>query len=158
MMRNRILLVYLVTLIGTLAWLGAIVLAPYLRSRGIPLAKLIYFCFSPVCHQIPERSFSAFGYPMAVCARCLGIYSGFLAGMGVYPLLRGFSKVRLPKAKIFLAVSLPIVADTVGNLLGLWATTDVLRLATGILWGMILPFYFVTGLAELASQGKKRIK
>jgi len=158
MMRNRILPVYLVTLIGTLAWLGAIVLAPYLRSRGIPPARFIYFCFSPVCHQIPGRSFSVFGYPMAVCARCLGIYFGFLAGMGLYPLLRGFSKVRLPKAKIFLAVSLPIVADTAGNLLGLWATTNILRLATGILWGTILPFYFVAGLAELASRGKKRIE
>lgn len=158
MMRNRILPVYLVTLIGTLAWLGAIVLAPYLRSRGIPPARFIYFCFSPVCHQIPGRSFSVFGYPMAVCARCLGIYFGFLAGMGLYPLLRGFSKVRLPKAKIFLAVSLPIVADTAGNLLGLWATTNILRLATGILWGTILPFYFVTGLAELASHGKKCIE
>jgi len=158
MMRNRILLVYLATLIGTLAWLGAIVLAPYLRSRGIPPAKFIYFCFSPVCHQIPGRSFSVFGYPMAVCARCLGIYSGFLAGMGLYPLLRGFSKIQLPKMKIFLAVSLPIVADTAGNLLGLWATANLLRLATGILWGTILPFYFVTGLAELASRGKKRIE
>lgn len=158
MMRNKILLVYLVTLIGTLAWLGAIVLAPYLRSRGVPLARFLYFCFSSVCHQIPGRSFSAFGQPMAVCARCLGIYAGFLAGMGLYPLLRGFSRVRLPKMKIFLAVSLPIVADTAGNLLGLWATTDVLRLATGCLWGIILPFYFLTGLAELASRGKKRIE
>jgi len=158
MMRNRILPVYLVTLIGTLAWLGAIVLAPYLRSRGIPPARFIYFCFSPVCHQIPGRSFSVFGYPMAVCARCLGIYFGFLAGMGLYPLLRGFSKIQLPKMKIFLAVSLPIVADTAGNLLGLWATANLLRLATGILWGTILPFYFVTGLAELASRGKKRIE
>jgi uncharacterized membrane protein len=158
MTRSRILSVYLATLIGTLAWLGAIVLAPYLRSRGIPLARFLYFCFSSVCHQIPGRSFSAFGYPMAVCARCLGIYSGFLAGMGLYPLLRGFSKIQLPKMKIFLAVSLPIVADTAGNLLGLWATTNVLRLATGCLWGSILPFYFLTGLAELASRGKKRIE
>lgn len=158
MMRNRILLVYLATFIGTLAWLGALVLAPYLRSRGIPLGRFLYFCFSSVCHQIPGRSFSAFGYPMAVCARCLGIYAGFLAGMGLYPVLRGFSKVRLPKMKIFLAVSSPIVADTAGNLLGLWATTNILRLATGILWGAVLPFYFVTGLADLASRGKKRIE
>jgi uncharacterized membrane protein len=158
MTRNRILSVYLATLIGILAWLGAIVLAPYLRSRGVPLGRFIYFCFSPVCHQIPGRSFSVFGYPMAVCARCLGIYFGFLAGMGVYPLLRGFSKIQLPKMKIFLAVSLPIVADTAGNLLGLWATANVFRLATGILWGTILPFYFVTGLAELASRGKKCIE
>jgi uncharacterized membrane protein len=158
MRTNRILLVYLATLIGILAWLGAIVLAPYLKSRGIPLAGFLYFCFSTVCHQIPGRSLSAFGYPMAVCARCLGVYIGFLVGMALYPVLRGFSKVRLPKMKIFLTVSLPIVADTAGNLLGLWATANLLRLATGILWGTILPFYWVTGLTELAYQGKKRIK
>ena len=158
MIKNRILLVYLATLVGILAWLGAIALAPYLKSRGIPLERFLYFCFSPVCHQIPGRSFSLFGYPMAVCARCLGIYSGFLAGLGLYPLLRGLARARLPRMKTFLALSLPIVVDTAGNLFGLWASTNVLRLATGILWGSVLPFYFVTGLAELALRGKKRIE
>jgi uncharacterized membrane protein len=158
MIRNRILLVYLATLAGILFWLGAIVLAPYLRSRNIPIGKFIYICFSPVCHQIPGRSFLIFGYPMAVCARCLGIYSGFLAGMALYPFLRGFSKVRLPKTKIFLAVSVPIVTDTVGNLFGFWATSNLVRLSSGFLWGSILPLYFVTGLSELAIKGIKRIE
>ncbi len=158
MIRNRITLVYLATLLGILAWLSAIVLAPYLKSRGIPLGKFISFCFSPVCHQIPERSFFLFGHALAVCARCLGIYAGFLAGLGLYPFLRGFTKVRLPKTKLFLALSLPIVVDTVGNFLGLWGTSNILRLFTGFLWGLILPLYFVTGLAELAIKSKKRIE
>jgi uncharacterized membrane protein len=158
MSRGKILLVYLATLAGILAWLGAIGLAPYLRSRGVPLGKFIYVCFSPVCHQIPARSFSAWGYPLAVCARCLGIYSGFFAGMVLYPFLRGFSTVRLPKTKVFLAVTAPIAVDTVGNFFRLWATSNVLRLATGFLWGTILPFFLMTGLTELALKDKKYIE
>jgi uncharacterized membrane protein len=159
MRRRRILLlVYLATLTGVLAWLGAIGLAPYLKSRGVPLGRFIYACFSPVCHQIPARSFLAWGYPLAVCARCLGIYSGFLAGMALYPMLRGFSTVRLPKTKNFLAVTVPIAVDTAGNFFRFWATSNVLRLATGFLWGTILPFYLMTGLAELALKDKKQIE
>jgi uncharacterized membrane protein len=32
--------------------------------------------FSLVCHQHPDRCFWLFGAPVAVCARCLGIYLG----------------------------------------------------------------------------------
>lgn len=158
MSRRRILLVYLATLAGILAWLGAIGLAPYLRSRGVSLGKFIYVCFSPVCHQIPARSFFAWGYPLAVCARCLGIYSGFLAGMALYPFLQGFSTVGLPKTKVFLVLTAPIAVDTVGNFFRLWATSNILRLGTGFLWGTILPFYLLTGLAELALKDKKQIE
>lgn len=158
MKEKRILWIYLATLLGILGWLGAIWLAPYLKGRGAPMGKFIYICFSPVCHQIPSRSFSFGGSPLAVCARCLGIYSGFLAGMVLYPLIRGFSTIRLPNSKIFLALSAPIVVDTAANFFRLWATANVLRLCIGFLWGIILPFYFVTGLADLALKGKKLIK
>jgi len=155
---KKISWIYSASLLGILGWLGAIWLAPYLRSRGAPLGKFIYLCFSPICHQIPARSFSFVGYPLAVCARCLGIYFGFLAGMVLYPFVRGFSTVRLPKARVFLAFTAPIVVDTVANFFHLWETSNVLRLSLGFLWGSLLPFYFMTGLAELALKGIKHIE
>jgi hypothetical protein len=51
--------------------LAAIALAPWVPA--LPLA------FSMVCHQQPERCFEWFGGPLAVCARCLGVYAGLLA-------------------------------------------------------------------------------
>lgn len=47
----------------------------------------IYYFFSGICHQIPERSFQYYGYPMAVCSRCAGIYYGFFLSAIVYPFL-----------------------------------------------------------------------
>lgn len=156
-MRNKtkIGLVYALTLAGILIWLGAIFLAPYLQSRGVTFFRFVYGCFSTVCHQKPTRSFFIFGHPFAVCARCLGIYMGFLGGMVFYPLNRGLSRFRLPDKRLFFAVSVPIVLDTAANVLGIWNTSNAIRFAVGFLWGMILPFYFLTGIGELVLHRKK---
>jgi len=156
--RTSILRVYLITCAGAIAWLAGIFLAPYLKSRSSSWGALVCAVYAPTCHQAASRSFYCFGYPVAVCARCLGIYLGFLAGLGFYPLSRGFRQIRLPPARLFLSVSAPIVLDTLGNFSGLWLTSGWLRLATGVLWGSILPFYFITGVAELVLAGKYRLK
>ncbi len=148
--RGKIVLVYGLTAAGTLAWLAGIFLAPLLRSRGIGGAALVYALYSPVCHQLPARSFIAWGFPLGVCARCLGIYLGFAAGLALYPVCRGFRRVRLPDGKIFLAFSAPIVIDAAGAFLGIWESSGPVRLALGLLWGSILPYYLVTGFAELS--------
>ena len=148
-------MLYVITAIGISAWLGAIFWAPYLRSHASPWQGLVYAVFSPVCHQIPSRSFHILGQPLAVCARCLGIYSGFLSGVVLYPFLRGFLEVSVPRTRLFILVSLPIGLDTLGNFIGLWSTANEVRFATGLLWGAILPFYFITGLADLALRRKK---
>jgi len=50
---------------------------PYLIARGwLVVAIPLQHGFALVCHQRPERSFWIFGAPVAVCARCLGIYCG----------------------------------------------------------------------------------
>ncbi len=63
---------------------GAAIGAPYLAAAGYSAITLaIVLFFSPVCHQDPVRSFWLFGGPVAVCARCLGIYLGAAAGAWV---------------------------------------------------------------------------
>src|SRR5512143_811999 len=141
--------VWLLTLAGTAAWLAAIVAAPWLAGHGRPgAARFIYAVFAPLCHQIPDRCFWLSGQPMAVCGRCLGIYAGFAAGLLAYPLLRGFARASLPPARLFAAMTLPMVVDAGGGILGLLASPIGLRFATGFLWGTLLPFYFVTGVAD----------
>ncbi|UCC41036.1 MAG: DUF2085 domain-containing protein [Candidatus Aminicenantes bacterium] len=152
--KNKILLIYLLTASGIVAWLCIIFLAPYLKSRSFGLNTYIYSLCSPFCHQIPSRSFVIFHHPLAVCARCLGIYFGFLAGVVFYPFVRGFSEISLPKLKTFFFISLPIVIDTLGNLF-LWATPGWIRLLLGVIWGFILPFYFIAGLADYFVNIKK---
>jgi uncharacterized membrane protein len=146
--RSRLIRLYLLTSGGAFLWIAAIVAAPYLRSRGLDQAGWFYACFAPLCHQISDRSFFLWGFPLAVCARCFGIYTGFAAGLMIYPFRRGFDTARIPRLKMFLLVSAPIVLDTGGNFLRLWETGHLLRFLTGYLWGSLLPFYFLTGLAE----------
>jgi len=144
----KILFIYSSTLIGIIIWLGIIFWAPYLKSRSSGLNVFIYAIFSPLCHQIQSRSFFLFEYPLAVCARCLGIYFGFLGGTGFFPFLRGFSNLNLPKTRTFILMSLPIVMDAVGSFFSFWVTSNWFRFITGFIWGMILPFYFITGIAD----------
>ena len=141
---------FVLTSLGSAAWVAAIFLAPYLRSRALDAgASFLYAAFAPVCHQIPGRSFSFCGYPLAVCARCLGIYAGFLAGLAAYPFVRGFSRIALPAGRAFVLLSIPIGLDFAGGVFGLWNSPNGLRFATGLVWGALLPFYFLTGTAEL---------
>jgi uncharacterized membrane protein len=147
--RKKIALVYGLTAAGTLVWLAGIFLAPLLGSLEVRWAGLVYAVYSPVCHQLPSRSLWAWGFQLGVCARCLGIYLGFGAGVALYPVIRGFRRVRLPDTKAFLALSAPIVIDTAGNFLGIWRSAGLARLIFGLLWGFILPYYLITGFAGL---------
>jgi len=156
--RRIIVLTFLGTTGASLIWLGGILLAPYLRSRSSPWARLAYFVYSPVCHQIMDRSFSCFGQPLAVCARCTGIYLGFLFGLALYPFLRGWRRLSLPSGRVFYLLSAPIVLDTAANFFRLWDTANAVRLATGIIWGTILPFYLITGIADLIISRKKALE
>lgn len=155
--RRTVRAVYALTVAGTAVWLAAIFLAPELAGRGrTGAARLLYAVFAPVCHQIPERCFMFHGHPLAVCGRCLGVYAGFAAGLALYPLVRGFSRLALPPARLFLLAVLPLALDGLAGLLGLWASPIGVRFATGLVWGAILPFYFVTGLSDLVLARRQR--
>lgn len=153
--RNIIIRVHLLVFISACLGIASVFLAPVLQSRGLPFGSWIYALFSPICHQNPSRCFILHGFPLAVCARCLGIYIGFLGGTLAYPLRNGFTLKSLPSRITFLSVSLPIGLDTAGNFLSLWNSPDWLRLSLGIIWGGLLPFYVITGIADFFLHRKK---
>ena len=141
-------------LASLMIWLALVVLAPYLRSVGSPWHSLVYAVFAPTCHQIDSRCLRIFGFPMAVCARCLGIYLGMLLGICLFPRL-GPRPLKLPGARTFAVFTLPIALDTAGNMLSLWSTPPAMRLGLGISWGVILPFYLIPGLSDLLSSSPR---
>lgn len=146
---TKVRIIYLLTLLGIILWISAVFAAPYLKHQSSIYGDLIYAIYSPTCHQIPSRCLTFYGKPLAVCTRCLGIYVGFFLGTVLFPLLRGFSSGRLPSAKVLALLSIPIVIDTAGNLVAFWASPHWLRLATGLIWGIILPFYFIPGIVDI---------
>jgi len=72
--------------VGAVAWVIALVAAPYLaatarpRRPGLLAAGLVYVAGSVVCHQRPARTLFLFGNQLPVCARCFGLYAGAAGG------------------------------------------------------------------------------
>ncbi|MBD3415184.1 MAG: DUF2085 domain-containing protein [Candidatus Aminicenantes bacterium] len=142
------------TLGGISAWLMVIFSAPYLKNLDLPLSAFLYSIFSPICHQNPTRCFYLFGNPLAVCTRCLGIYFGFFLGTLLFPLINGLTTVKPPEKLLFVILSIPIATDTLANLFSLWHTSDWLRAVIGLIWGWILPYYFIAGVSEMFLEHK----
>jgi len=133
---------FLVIAAGTL-------LAPWLASRNSGLALNLYRFYGHICHQNPSRTFALFGHPLAACGRCLGIYVGCVAGCLAFLFFRNLFQVRIPRPWTFVLMSFPLAVDVLANLLQIWDLGNWFRLATGVLWGFILPFYLLAGLADL---------
>ncbi len=110
-----------------------------------------YFFFSGICHQIPERSFHLWGEPLAVCARCSGVYAGFLVGALLLPIIHGRLKAEFPPAWILGAALLPAVADFGLAHLGIHDSSNVLRLVTGLIPGAAVSLFILPGVYEIIS-------
>lgn len=124
-------------------WLIAILAAPLLKNFLPAVSTFFYYFFSPICHQLPSRSFFLNGAKLAVCARCFGIYLFFfLGGLFSFSLDRNSSL-----SKIWLILSMiPLGVDGMGQLLGLWKSTNLLRLVTGAFFGFVAALYVFPAL------------
>ncbi len=96
--------------------------------------------FDSLCHQQHDRSLSMNGVAMAVCSRCFGIYSSFLTGLALFPVVihigLPFRKKRAIQSIV--ATLLFIIVDFVGNLMGVWMNSHQSRIILGALFGLSL--------------------
>jgi uncharacterized membrane protein len=130
---------------------GLIVLAPVLRAGGGgAAADALYGGFGLVCHQMGERAFHVEGFPMAVCARCFGLYVGALAGVALYPLLRRLARRDMPARAWLVAAAVPTSVDFALGFFGVWENTHASRFLTALLLGAAVAFYVVPGLVDLS--------
>jgi uncharacterized membrane protein len=109
------------------------------------------------CHQIPERSFFIDGHQFPICARCTGIFLGFIV-TSVYILMMGGAKRPLMPDRTVLAFaaagSAAMVFDGVTSYAGLRDTTNVIRLATGLGMGAAIGFLLPVVLRVVALGGE----
>jgi uncharacterized membrane protein len=75
------------------------------------VTPMLYALFQPICHQLPERCFLVADEPMAVCARCLGLYSGFWLGLVLFPFLGGLRRLLLARPRLIILFALPLATD-----------------------------------------------
>ncbi|MDT4951962.1 MAG: hypothetical protein QOJ02_100 [Acidobacteriota bacterium] len=150
-------IVWAITATVTLAFVSLIVIAPLALAHGHEFTALvIYKSFSRFCHQIPERSFYLDGHPLAVCARCAGIYFGFAAGVLLYPLARSLRRSDAPARKWLLVALVPAALDFALDFFGIRENTHFTRLITGALLGGVTAFYVVPGLLDLSRMSFRR--
>jgi len=121
--------------------------APFLESHAFHApASILYLLFSPVCHQIPERCFSLFGYSLAVCHRCSGIYIGMF--LGCFFDIRVMHRYGRARRFWVLSAVIPITLDFLAPFAGLWNNTALSRFFTGLLFGIMISSVVVRGFAE----------
>jgi uncharacterized membrane protein len=155
--RRRALAVWCALSAMALAVLGAVALAPVLRAEGWAAAQLVYLSFHAVCHQIPERSFHVGEFPLAVCARCTGLYVGAAAGVLLYPLARPLTRTDAPARGWLLAAAAPTTIDLLLGVTGLWENTHRSRFLTALLAGAAAAFYVVPGFVDLGRRGARQL-
>lgn len=96
-----------------------------------------------VCHQIEERCLVFGEQVMPLCARCTGVYLGFIVSVIALILLAGEKKrgVKLPATPylvILLAFMLIMAFDVFAQSRGLYLRNNQLSLFTGLLMGLSL--------------------
>ncbi len=95
----------------------------------------IYSAGDRLCHQIADRSFFINENEMPFCARCTAIWLGIAVGLG----LMVFYTIQLNEKFLFAIIIsvIPIGVDGVGQLFGFWESTNLIRMITGLLIGMV---------------------
>jgi uncharacterized membrane protein len=104
--------------------------------ENMPLPwNIVYSCGDRLCHQKAERSFFLNENQMPFCSRCTAIWLGLAIGLGFMV----FYKLKLNEKFIYLIIIglVPIGIDGVGQLFGFWESTNVIRLVTGSLAGIV---------------------
>lgn len=146
-------------LVLALLWVGLIVGAPLALAGGHEAsAFVLYHGLGSVCHQMPERAFWLAGHPLAVCARCSGIYAGFAVAIMLYPLAARSLQRRTeaPRREWLILALLPTAFDFTLGITGLWANTHLSRSLTGAWLGAWVAFYILPGLMEIIQHRRRQ--
>ena len=108
-------------------------------TAGInPIARPIYVLGDATCHQKASRSLFINGNQMPVCSRDVGVYLGLSAG--------AFAFLAVPRRYSMwwvLVLIIPLGIDGTVQLLSSYDSNNLLRLATGLMYGGVIGLLFV---------------
>jgi uncharacterized membrane protein len=95
---------------GAALYAGLPWLSPLAKWAGAPwLGDVLFRLYTPLCHQIPARSFFFCGHQVAFCHRCAAMYTAILVAGLVFGLLR--RHIRPTSLKVALLLLLPMLLD-----------------------------------------------
>jgi len=127
-------------------WTAGIVVAPWISTHNSILGGWLRLLYRPACHQIADRCLDLGFGPMAVCARCAGLYLG-----GTLALLwtLAWNRPSRPRPRWLAVVAAPTVVDFVAGQLGLPSLGNWLRFTVAVPLGLLSGFYLGDALLEI---------
>ena len=130
-------------------FVAAAVATPWLAAGGVSGAGWLKLSFAPLCHQLAERSLDLGHGPLAVCARCSGLYVGGLIGLfaGAFLVAAGAR----PRAGWLLWAAAPTVVDAVLPWLGIPNLANVPRMLLAVPPGVMAGLFLAVGLTDLVA-------
>jgi len=136
---------------GALLFVAGVLLPPLLEGAGVPGGQALRAAYHPLCHQIASRSLCWAGHPLAICARCAGLYFGGALALVIAALAREVPRV--PARPLWLALVLaPTLLDALAGLAGLGELSNIPRLAIAVPAGLAAGLYLAVGLADLGGR------
>jgi len=136
------------------AFVAGLFLPAILESRRLGGASALRMIYSPLCHQMPERSLTVWGGPMAVCARCTGLYLGGAVGLLLSVGIVVGRRYGLPGILFFVALA-PTAIDALLPWVGLPALSNVLRFWLALPAGLVAALFLAVGIADLFSRERR---
>lgn len=90
------------------------------------------------CHQQPDRSFWILGYPIALCARCLGVYVGTI----ISSFLILMNKIKINKKNVIILLSIISIDIFINYGLGIRThnTGNITRFTIGLIMGILIAY------------------
>ena len=86
------------------------------------------------------------GHLLPVCARDTGIYLGIFSSLIFLFMIKKMQYSMIPSIKISLILLLflfPLIIDGFSSYAGIYTTTNEIRIITGLLFGVSLPFFII---------------
>lgn len=123
-------------------------LAPVLKhSNFAPTANVLYDFLHKLCKMHGTNIFTILGYPIGICARCIGAYISAAVVMYMY-----LHKFKMHKV-LFIIIGTLAFGEIAGEYFALFYANDFIRLIDGFFLGAFLGMFFIKILDWL--EGKK---
>jgi uncharacterized membrane protein len=132
-----------------LVFLAGTALPSTLEAAGASGESAVRAFYRPLCHQLPWRSFWLDGQPLALCARCTGLYLGGFLGLLAAAFVPAWRR-RAPRLPWLAVAVIPTVVDVVAGSIGFAGLPDWPRFFLGVPAGFALGLCLAVGIADLA--------
>lgn len=134
-------------------FIGISLLTPLAFAAGLTgPASGVFDAYRFFCAQTPSHSIFIGGYQTCLCSRCLAIYASILVAGVALSFIRNNRRLRAIPWYAWLLGMVPMALDGFTQLFGLRESNMVLRLLTGIIFGLTTAWFLYPQIEEAAHQ------